>query len=204
MEKTIRYGMEMDQEQRQLTADDWARAALHAFGEGGLSAVAVQPLATKLGVTKGSFYWHFANREALISAALALWERITTDDTIALLDGEPDPVERLRALFTRVSFSAGRYTVENGVRSASDNEVVAAVLRRVERRRLDYTIGLFEQIGFSPAEAVRRGVLSYTAYVGHSELAARLPGLLPLEGSGDLSRYVETVIELLLDGRPQN
>lgn len=190
--------------QTQLSAEDWARAALAAFGDGGLSAVAVQPLAAQLGVTKGSFYWHFANRDALITAALELWEKVTTDGTIAAIEAEPDPAERLKALFARVSFSAQHYKVEVGVRSASDNPVVAAVLRRVERRRLDYTIDLFEQIGFSEAESVRRGILAYTAYVGHSEVASRLPGFLPLERGGGLPKYVETVLELLLSDRPQN
>jgi AcrR family transcriptional regulator len=193
----------MEMAQVQLTADDWTRAALAALGEGGLAAVAVQPLAAQLGVTKGSFYWHFENRDALITAALERWEQLTTDGTIALLEAEPDPAQRLRLLFERVSFSAQHYKVEIGVRSASDNEIVAAVLGRVERRRLDYTIALFEQIGFSADEAVRRGTLGYTAYVGHSEIAGRLPGLLPLQSRGALSQYVETVLELLLSGRPQ-
>jgi len=189
--------------QPQLSAVDWTRAALEAWGEGGLSAVAVQPLAARLGVTKGSFYWHFANRDALISAALELWEQTTTENTIALLEAEPDPVVRLRLLFARVSYSAAQYQVEIGVRGASGNEVVAAVLRRVEERRLSYTIGLFEQIGFSPSESARRGMLGYTAYVGHSEMAARLPELLPMERAGGLSSYVETVLGLLLSDRPR-
>jgi AcrR family transcriptional regulator len=196
--------MDVVQAQRQLTAHDWATAALRVIGEAGLTAVAVQPLAAQLGVTKGSFYWHFANREALIVAALALWERVTTDETIALLETESDPAERLRQLFTRVSRSAEHYKVENGVRSASDNAIVAEVLRRVEGRRLAYTIGLFEQIGFDSEESVRRGVLSYTAYVGHSELALRLPGLLPIDDDGGLHAYVETLIDRLLEGRPAN
>ena len=164
----------------------------------------MQPLATRLGVTKGSFYWHFLNRDALISAALALWEQTTTENTIAALESEPDPTVRLRSLFARVSCSAEHYQVEIGVRAASANPIVSEVLRRVEERRLGYTIGLFEQIGFSQSESVRRGVLGYTAYVGHSEIASRLPGFLPLERGGGLAAYVETVLELLLSDHPQN
>jgi AcrR family transcriptional regulator len=189
---------------QQLSSDDWAQAALAAFGEGGLAAVAVQPLAARLGVTKGSFYWHFASREALIEAALLLWEQTTTEDTIAWLDAEPDPVARLSGLLTRVSRSAGNYRVEIGVRAASDNPTVAAVLRRVEERRLNYTIGLFEQIGFDEAESVRRAMFAYTAYVGHSEAASRLHGLLPMQRGGGLTAYVDTVVGLLLEGRPLN
>ena len=49
-------------DKKTLTAEDWARAALEAIAEDGVTAVAVEPLARSLGVTKGSFYWHFANR----------------------------------------------------------------------------------------------------------------------------------------------
>ncbi|WP_412543871.1 TetR/AcrR family transcriptional regulator [Longispora sp. K20-0274] len=63
----------MVRQRRRLTAEDWAEAALLAFAEGGLAAVAVEPIATRLGATKGSFYWHFPHRDALVVAALALW-----------------------------------------------------------------------------------------------------------------------------------
>ena len=54
---------------RRLSADDWAREALEQIAETGVSSVAVEPLARRLGVTKGSFYWHFPSREALLQAA---------------------------------------------------------------------------------------------------------------------------------------
>ena len=57
-----------------LSADDWAAAALEQIAEQGVSAVAVEPLARRLGVTKGSFYWHFPSRDALLQAALERWE----------------------------------------------------------------------------------------------------------------------------------
>ena len=74
------------------------RAALFAIADGGAAAVAVEPLAARLGATKGSFYWHFPNREQLIVEALELWEREGTDDVIAELAPVSDPVERLRRL----------------------------------------------------------------------------------------------------------
>src|SRR5690606_7033358 len=57
-----------------LSAADWAQAALDVIAEQGVSAVAVEPLARRLGVTKGSFYWHFPSRDALLQAALERWE----------------------------------------------------------------------------------------------------------------------------------
>src|SRR5690349_9457645 len=86
---------------QRLTAQDWADAALTAIGEGGLAAVAVEPLAARLGATKGSFYWHFANRDALIEAALERWEEVGTEAVITEAEAEPDPTGRLRRLLRR-------------------------------------------------------------------------------------------------------
>ncbi|WP_412543870.1 hypothetical protein R8Z50_15680 [Longispora sp. K20-0274] len=87
------------------------------------------------------------------------------------------------------------------IRAAGGHELVAPALRRVQARRLAYTIGLFEAVGFPHAEAVRRGTLGFTAFVGHSEMVARLPGVLPID-DGDLDAYVTSVLDLLLHGRP--
>ena len=81
-----------------LTAADWTEAALAALARGGLTAVAVEPLAKELGATKGSFYWHFADRNELLEAALVLWERRDTDRVIGAIGDADDVVTRLRNL----------------------------------------------------------------------------------------------------------
>src|SRR5918998_6119560 len=86
-----------------LSRKDWIEAALAAIAEGGVAAVAVEPLAARLGATKGSFYWHFANRDALLQAALAQWEEQTTTVVISEIKSGPDePIDRLRRLVSRV------------------------------------------------------------------------------------------------------
>src|ERR1700733_6520278 len=62
---------------------------------GGLAGVSIEPIARLLGVTKGSFYWHFADRDALVAAALAHWEKSYTENVIDALEELPDPRERL-------------------------------------------------------------------------------------------------------------
>ena len=69
-----------------LSAVDWEEAALATLAESGLGTVAVESLARRLGVTKGSFYWHFATREALIKAALERWEKSDEDIVVAQLE----------------------------------------------------------------------------------------------------------------------
>src|SRR5690606_6204362 len=86
-----------------LSAEDWAQAALDLIAEQGVAAVAVEPLARRLGVTKGSFYWHFPSREALLQAALERWEHVEQEAVFGALERVPDPRERLRALFQMVA-----------------------------------------------------------------------------------------------------
>src|SRR5829696_7875137 len=85
-----------------LKAEDWVGAARAAMAEGGVEAVAVEPLARRLGVTKGSFYWHFQSRDELLAAALGEWERTGTEGLIARLDEIEDPRRRLVAWAERV------------------------------------------------------------------------------------------------------
>ncbi|NLB15124.1 MAG: TetR/AcrR family transcriptional regulator, partial [Gammaproteobacteria bacterium] len=86
-----------------LSANDWAQAALDLIAEEGVHAVAVEPLARRLGVTKGSFYWHFPSRDALLRAALERWEQVELDEVFARLEAVVDPRERMRELFLRVA-----------------------------------------------------------------------------------------------------
>src|SRR4051794_17931564 len=81
-----------------LAPDDWTRAAVRAIGDGGIANVSVERLATELGATKGSFYWHFKDRPALIAAALDQWELDQTDAVIERLSTIDEPSERLRRL----------------------------------------------------------------------------------------------------------
>ena len=60
----------------------WVDAALRAFADGGPEAVRVEPLAKALGVTRGGFYWHFADRAALLDELLDTWERRSTDEVL--------------------------------------------------------------------------------------------------------------------------
>src|SRR5687767_10471799 len=94
-----------------LSAEDWAQAALDLVAEQGVAAVAVEPLARRLGVTKGSFYWHFPSRDALLQAALERWEAIEQESVFGSLEKVPDPRERLRALFQVVAHEATSHII---------------------------------------------------------------------------------------------
>ncbi|MEU8661070.1 TetR/AcrR family transcriptional regulator [Actinoplanes philippinensis] len=181
-----------------LTADDWTAAAVEAMAGGGLAAVAVEPLAARLGATKGSFYWHFANRDALIEAALLRWEADHTDAVITMVEAQPDPLSRLRTLIGTVfdATAVPGAAIELAMLATAAHPHVAPVLARVTQRRLAYTARLFEGLGCSPQEAGHRALLAVSAYLGHAQLAHATPGLVP--GSAQLRRtYVDRIIGLL-------
>ena len=185
-----------------LGPSDWTEAALAALARGGLSAVAVEPLAKSLHTTKGSFYWHFADRTALLEATLKLWERRDTDRVIESLDKAQDAESRLRTLLrlTVTSVlegsdgSAG--TVELALQASASQPLVDQTLQRVTRRRLDLLTKLFAELGLTPARARHRALLAYTAYLGHAQIAHATPELLP-QGRA-LTTHVDQVIETLV------
>ena len=158
---------------------------------------ATEPLAARLGATKGSFYWHFRSRDALVAAALEHWERTTTDEVIAEIDTvSDDPGARLRALFKRVTELAAGDRIEVALLATADHPLVAPVLDRVTRRRMGYCAGLFAQLGLAPAESRRRALLAYSAYLGHAQLAHSTPDLLPRGRSAKRS-YLDHVLAAL-------
>jgi|SRR4051794_16463746 len=181
---------------------DWAQAALDALAQGGLSAVAVEPLAKALGTTKGSFYWHFTDRNALLQAALELWEHRDTDRVIAAIDESQDAMTRLRNLLT-LAFSSlpdgsteRPGTVELALQANVSHPMVAAALERVTKRRLAQLTQLFQELDLPRARARDRGLLAYTAFLGHAQLAHATPDLLPK--SRAFKTHVDQVVEALV------
>jgi AcrR family transcriptional regulator len=168
----------MQERRRRLSATDWADAALAALAEGGVAAVAVEPLAARLGATKGSFYWHYADRGALVDAALALWEARETDAVISELASVAEPAERLRVLFELVLTHPAADSVALFFRDVDDPRVGAA-LERVTRRRLDYIVEQLQAAGVPEAQARVRAAVAYAAYVGWWQLRRIVPDAAP-------------------------
>jgi len=167
-------------ERRRRTRDDWTRAALQALAEGGLAAVAVEPLAARVGATKGSAYWHFPNRDALLLATVERWEREHFAEMRALVATQSDPLERLRLIFGRVLDGCdGDHSVESALLAAADDPIVAPVLKRVTDGRIRYLEELFRALGFSVEASCRRAVLAYSVYLGQAQLCATTPHVVP-------------------------
>jgi AcrR family transcriptional regulator len=179
-----------------LSAVDWEEAALATLAESGLGAVAVESLARRLGVTKGSFYWHFATREALIKAALERWEKSDEDIVVAQLDAIADPRERLRELFRRVSREMPSHVIYAALMQSLDHPLVRPVMTRVSQRRLDVLALAYRQAGLDRQQAQHRARLAYSAYTGFLQLTLQLG--LPRLSHEDFEAYVDHVIATLV------
>ena len=158
-----------------LSTDDWAQAALDLIAEQGVAAVAVEPLARRLGVTKGSFYWHFPSRDALLQAALERWESVEQEALFGALERITDPHERLRNLIQMVAVEIQSHAIYSALLQALDPPIVQPVIGRVSERRLQYLTSAFCQVGFEEAKAKHRARLAYSAYVGFLQLSSQLP-----------------------------
>jgi AcrR family transcriptional regulator len=183
--------------QRRLSRDDWITAALAAVADGGLAAVGVEPLAARLGTTKGRFYWHFENRDALLEAAIGRWEKETTTDVVAEITAARDaPASQFRRLVVGVINRAEQDRVGPALLANAAHPAVAPALERVTAARLKLTATVFRRLGFPPAEARRRALLAYSAYLGHGQLAHSTPGVLPATRAGRRA-YLNDVIRSL-------
>lgn len=182
-----------------LTPEVWIDAATEVLVDQGIDHVRVDVLANQLGVTRGSFYWHFRDREDLLRRVLASWrEQATIQLTARLESAREDPRELLRDVLTlpfrgRAAVRAAR--IELAIRAWARRDAMAReALDEADASRIDYHRQLFEALGFAPAEARQRAFVTYGYEVAES--------LLPRQGSADereaRRRFVEKLVQQAL------
>ena len=154
----------------------WVDAALQALAAGGPDAVRVEALAVRLGVSKGGFYWHFTDRQALLEEMLDTWEKAMVDDVISRVESEPaDPRAKLQHLFDLAP--AADFAVELAIRDWSRRDKdVAARLRRVDNRRMSWLRSLFGQFCPDDDDAEARSMLAYSLLIGSYFITGRHDG----------------------------
>ncbi len=158
-----------------LTRDDWISGAWDMLGENGLDGVRVEPLARRLGVTKGSFYWHFKDRQQLMDALLDRWFSIWDDQMLPDMEEAANPADRIWALFESV---VGRVTRGQTVSLRMMSHSDADVARRIEERdaqRLSFLTSELVEIGFAADEARVRGQVYQTIMTGEYLRSGGLP-----------------------------
>jgi AcrR family transcriptional regulator len=154
----------------------WIDEGLRALAAGGPEAVRVESLAKALGVTKGGFYGYFADRRALLEEMLDTWERTMIDEAIERVESKGgDARAKLRRLFALAGSSEVREMLmaDLAVRDWSRRDKkVAARLRRVDNRRMNYMRSLFGAFCPDADEVEARCLIAFSLFVGSAFMAA--------------------------------
>ena len=157
---------------KQLTQNDWLYAALEILSTYGVESVKIVPLAKKLGVTSGSFYWHFSDRPALYDSLLDYWEREMTDKAIEAAKAfkGASPKDRIWGLMEQV-MDSGMAKYDLAIwHWAQSYEKAQKVFNRAVEKRFSFAAWMFEQAGFDKIQAESRGRMMVVYMMGESTL----------------------------------
>jgi AcrR family transcriptional regulator len=178
-----------------LTPDTWIEAATAVLVDRGIDHVRVDVLAGELQVTRGSFYWHFRDREDLLRRVLQAWsDRSTALLTQRLETARTDPREQLHDVISlpfrgRSAVRAAR--IELAIRAWARRDPMAqAAVDAADAARIAYHESVFRALGFSAAEARTRGFLLYSYEVAESLLSRQGTTALKQERSAFVERLV--------------
>lgn len=158
-----------------LGRGDWVAVALGILADEGIEAVRITRLAVDLGVTRGSFYWHFKDRDDLLAALIAAWEARNTKALIDTLEASEDLIGAVLAMFeiwmTDEPFAP---KLDAAMRDWARRDPAARrVVERADETRLKAIARAFERAGFDKTEAFIRARILYFTQVGYYALEVR-------------------------------
>jgi AcrR family transcriptional regulator len=184
----------------QLTPADWISAAAELLVEKSIDSVRVDVLAKQLAVTRGSFYWHFVDRDDLLERVLITWQEAQTEQIILRYQKQGVKAEALIGELVGLPFhgrSAMRgSSVELAIRAwARRDEMARKIVDEVDAKRLAYLEGCFKSLGFSPT-AVRSRAFTLYCYMQSESLFRN-------QGSDDDKKQRRRFVErILLEPEP--
>ena len=150
----------------QLSAQDWLDQGLKTLAMQGFAALKAEPLAKAMGVSRGSFYWHFADIGAFHAAILKAWREVAAEAIIAHVEAASTGTDPLIVLLQRVY--SEKLALERAVRSWAVFDAAAkAAVQAIDRRRLDYVEGLIRARGIAADVAQARAQILYWAFLGY-------------------------------------
>jgi AcrR family transcriptional regulator len=180
---------------RRLSADDWISAGIKALARNGFQVLKAEPLAKALGVSRGSFYWHFADVAIFHRAVIQRWQEVATEAIIAGIEHTGSGPERLRLLLHKALSAEAAMEIRMRAWAAADDAAAAAVAH-VDGRRRAFLLRLLMESGVEPDLAATRAAILYWAYLG-----CTLAGSKP-EGE-QLGQAVEELYALGLGGQQE-
>lgn len=159
----------------QLDRSTWIQAAFDTLADEGVGGIRVEILARRLHVTKGSFYWHFKDRQDLLNAVLQVWKegrlRDIEKQSTAVTGKELEQIHHVIDVYSAVRNRKG-ISIELAVRDwARHDPAVSVAVEEVDSYRLECTRKLFVSLGLSDDEARARSILVFAYVFGHSLMA---------------------------------
>ena len=160
-----------------LTADNWTRAALDVLTDQGIQAVQITALARQLNVTRGSFYWHFDSREALLDALLEQWRARNTGVMVEALGGAQTLDDGILALFSVwTDHTRFESKLDQAIRDwARHSEVLQDTLKAEDDARVAAIAGFFRRHDYAPTEAFIRARVIYFTQLSYYALGVSEP-----------------------------
>lgn len=147
-----------------LSKADWIAHGLRTLAESGPTALKVAVMAQALNVSRGSFYWHFADIADFKARLLDAW-REGTEEIIRDLDARGGERDRLKGLM-RQAFGRA-LPLDRAVRSwALEDEAVAVAVAAIDERRIARLAALLAEAGVAGERAQHRAAFLYWAYLG--------------------------------------
>lgn len=181
-----------------LSVEDWLQAGYTALAEQGVRALKVERLCQQLGVTRGSFYWHFEDMDGYRAALVESWNTFLERDrqSLAELDALP-PRERLSTMMIAL-VSPQHWMLERAMREwARSDPVAAANIRAADRRLLHSVTKAYTDYGFSPTDAKLRAELTFAAGIGLLHLAG---SAAQAQSVAQRERFLDLMLAELVDG----
>lgn len=163
-----------------LAKRDWVRAATRALARGGVSAVRIEVLAKELNVTKGSFYWHFKDRQALLAEVLRSWRQDATARVDRLVGHRSQDLrEQIRLLMDLAITGDADYvpggSLEQAIREwATNSSTARETLRQVDVERLEILTEAYVETGLRRSDAAAYALLLYAFTIGANRISADL------------------------------
>ncbi|MEO3997823.1 TetR/AcrR family transcriptional regulator [Mesorhizobium sp. CAU 1732] len=175
VEKPVEVPAAEDPQPPRMSERDWIDAAFRHIARNNLDDIRVEELARELGVTKGSFYWHFRNRHQLVERVLEYWmDRATIQVTRWARAEAATGAERLKRLLSLPAATPPDKhgaEIELAIRSWARRETLAAdTVRKVDAVRREFFLELMTDLGFSGDEAARRATIAQSFMLGEALL----------------------------------
>ncbi len=176
--------------------EDWLNEGLLVLSEIGEAGLTIDLLATRLEVTKGSFYHHFQNRQDFLERMLDYWEYRNTEEFIEISEQGGTPNEKAERLTELVVSKADDPPIEVAIRSwAMRDEVARSYQARVDERRIGYIRQLMLEMGIEDDVALRMAQITYTVLIGSQHLVPPISAAQYQRLEADLRYYFSMAIK---------